>query len=271
MKRLLSLLFLLPVCCLAQQAAPTSQDTRPLLERMFGSYPTVTPYRKSPAATPTPTPRHKSKKQAPTVTPTPTPTPEESPTAAKSRKSRHRKHKPAAEPSETPEASPSASPAPAPSGTPKPSPTPTPAPKPTPSPKPSPKPSPTPRARKGHKSAQASPTPTPSPEKTEAPSPLNVANPFVPGESPSESESAADKDAQERAHFNDIKTKALEDDKVLALKEKMDTAGSAEEQAKASKVYYNALYDKMRKLDPALKERIDRMQALTSKRLEQTP
>ena len=106
---------------------------------------------------------------------------------------------------------------------------------------------------------------------------MSEPNPFVPppGEpgntSETEVESSADRDAQERVRFNTVKAKALEDDKILAFKEKMDTASSEDEQAKASKVYYNALYEKIRKIDPLLKDRIDRMQAVTTKRLEQNP
>ena len=102
---------------------------------------------------------------------------------------------------------------------------------------------------------------------------MSEPNPFIPPavEPPKGDESLADRDAQERVQFNEVKSKALEDDKILALKEKMDTANSAEEQASASKVFYKALYGKMRELDPSLKDRIDRMQALTTKRLEQSP
>jgi len=281
MKRQLSLLALcalLPVCGLAQQAtptppakpSPTPRDKRPLLERIFGSYPKVTPFKTQPATpAPSSTPHHKGRHGRSTAEATPsataaapgasvTPSPAED--ESTSRKYRHRRHRRGTQPAASPE--PSASPN-----------APTPAASAAPAPTPKMK-----RGRRGSKPAEASPSPspTPPPAKAEASppsSPLNVQNPFVPttGEPGKEAESAIDRDAQERTHYNEIRAKALEDDKVLALKEKMDTASSEEEQAKASKVYYDALYEKMRKLDPALKDRIDRMQAVTSKRLEQTP
>ncbi len=111
-------------------------------------------------------------------------------------------------------------------------------------------------------------------EKTQgdgvAHSPLNEQNPFVPApsESPKQEVSLADQDAKERAQYNDIKTKAMGDQKIQAMRDKADAAETVEDQRKASRAYYKALYGKMRELDGNLKGRIDRMEAMTLKRLE---
>ncbi len=91
----------------------------------------------------------------------------------------------------------------------------------------------------------------------------------MPPESVPTFEDLAAKDSKERARLSEIQMKALEDKQVRALQEKADNAASDEEQAKASKQYYKALYSKMRKLDESLKERIDRIEAATMKRLDQ--
>ena len=63
--------------------------------------------------------------------------------------------------------------------------------------------------------------------------------------------------------------KALEDNHVRSLQEKADSASGEEEQHKASKAYYKAMYEKMRSLDESLKNRIDRMEAATLRRLDE--
>lgn len=217
---------------------------------------------------------------SPAATPAPTAAPSETPKPSKSRKG-HGKRRHSTRAAESPEPSPQATAAPAPTATPAPTVAPTPESTSTPAPTvaPTPTAAPTPKGKKGRKSKHGKPTPTPDagglPQQADATpaSPLSEPNPFVPTPAAPgpDVESEADHDAQERTKFNAVKAKALEDDSVLGLKEKMDTASSADEQAKASKVFYKALYNKMRNLDPSLKERIDRMQALTSKRLEENP
>ena len=81
--------------------------------------------------------------------------------------------------------------------------------------------------------------------------------------------SSAEEDAKEHAHFQQIKAQALEDKKIRDLQDKADNAQNDDEQRKASKEYYKALYGKMRKLDPSLKEHIDRVENVTIKRLDQ--
>ena len=69
------------------------------------------------------------------------------------------------------------------------------------------------------------------------------------------------------ARFRDVKAKALADPHVKELQEKSDNAAEGDEQQKASREYYRALFNKMRRLDPSLKERIDRTEAATLRRL----
>lgn len=75
-------------------------------------------------------------------------------------------------------------------------------------------------------------------------------------------------EAREKAHFQEVKAKALEDKKIQELQDKADSAGDDAAQRKASKEYYKALYARMRKLDPALKERIERLESATMQRLD---
>jgi len=75
-------------------------------------------------------------------------------------------------------------------------------------------------------------------------------------------------DAREKVRYSQVRSKALEDPTVLKLQDKADTATSDDEQKAASKQYYKALFDKMRELDSSLKDRIDRTEAATLRRLE---
>lgn len=72
----------------------------------------------------------------------------------------------------------------------------------------------------------------------------------------------------ETARFEQARTKALADKQVKQLQDKADNAVKDEDQRKASKEYYKALYSRMRKIDPSLKESIDRTEAVTMKRLD---
>lgn len=102
--------------------------------------------------------------------------------------------------------------------------------------------------------------------------------PFVPGnESPIPEEKTVgpapdlnpEVEAKEKARYREVRTTALEDPHVAELKEKSDSAGDDKTHA-ASKAYYKALFGKMRKLDGSLKNRIDRMEAATYRRLERS-
>lgn len=82
-------------------------------------------------------------------------------------------------------------------------------------------------------------------------------------------EDLAAQDSMERTRLSQIQMKALQDKEVRSLQEKADSASGDEAQVKASRQYYKALYNKMRGLDESLKNRIDRIEAATMKRLEQ--
>ncbi len=98
--------------------------------------------------------------------------------------------------------------------------------------------------------------------------------PFVPTPSPEQSATPAidtkspeQEDADETAHFDAAKTKALADPHVQALQAKADTA-TGDDAKPALKRYYRALYGKMEEIDPSVKERIDRAEAATLKRVD---
>jgi len=78
----------------------------------------------------------------------------------------------------------------------------------------------------------------------------------------------AESAAQETARFQQAKAKALADKRIKDLQEKADSAPNEDAQQKASKAYYKALYDRMRKIDPGLKDRIDRTENATMKQME---
>lgn len=74
-------------------------------------------------------------------------------------------------------------------------------------------------------------------------------------------------EAQEKWKYDEARTKASEDQEVRALKEKADTAPNEDEGRRALRAYNKALFDKMRRIDPTIKERIDAMEAGVMKRL----
>ena len=75
-------------------------------------------------------------------------------------------------------------------------------------------------------------------------------------------------DAAERAKYQQARSKALEDKKVRELQAQSDAAASEAEQKTLTRSYYKALYSRMRKIDPSIRERIDRTEAASLKRLE---
>ncbi len=77
----------------------------------------------------------------------------------------------------------------------------------------------------------------------------------------------ADVEEQEKWKYNEAKKVALEDSDVADLKKKADATLSDEEGRKALRAYNRALFNKMRKTDPTIKERIDRIEASVMKRL----
>lgn len=71
----------------------------------------------------------------------------------------------------------------------------------------------------------------------------------------------------ERYKFTEAKRQALEDSGVQDLKIKADTAPTEDEARKGLRAYNKALFQKMRKIDPSIKERIDATEAAILKRL----
>ncbi len=80
-----------------------------------------------------------------------------------------------------------------------------------------------------------------------------------------------DPDELDKQKYDAAKAKAMEDPEIQALKQKADEAVTDAEASKAQKAYNKALFAKMRKLDPLIKERIDRMEAAMMKRLGDQP
>jgi hypothetical protein len=72
----------------------------------------------------------------------------------------------------------------------------------------------------------------------------------------------------ENALFRAARAKALEDKTVVSLQEKMDTAKDPDASREAARDYYKALYGKMRKIDPSIKDRIDRTEAAALRRIQ---
>jgi hypothetical protein len=102
---------------------------------------------------------------------------------------------------------------------------------------------------------------------------MNSQVPFVPTtpekqEEPTvETKSPAEEEAEETSRFQAAKIKALADPALEDLQSKADSATGDEGKA-ATRKYYKALYGKMRDIDPGIKERIDRTEAATLKRVE---
>lgn len=151
-----------------------------------------------------------------------------------------------------------ATPMPTPAGAATPAATPKPTPKAAETPKPTSSPKPKPEA------AVATPTPKPKPTPTEK---LSESVPFVSAPEKVEVPKPVTKPLVGSPSSDDpyqiARAKALEDAQVKALQDKADSAISEEEQRQATREYYKALFNKIRKIDPSLKERVDRMEALT--------
>ena len=77
----------------------------------------------------------------------------------------------------------------------------------------------------------------------------------------------SDPETIEQWKYNEAKRKAQEDSRVQDLKEKADNVADEAEARKAMRAYNRALFEKMRKLDPSIKERIDGTEAALLKRL----
>jgi hypothetical protein len=71
----------------------------------------------------------------------------------------------------------------------------------------------------------------------------------------------------EKKHYDLAKAKAMETPEILALKEKADNASSDEESRRALRSFNKALFNKIRQIDPTIKDRADRVEAALMKRL----
>lgn len=76
-----------------------------------------------------------------------------------------------------------------------------------------------------------------------------------------------DADAIEKARYDYARARAVEDEHVRDLKAKADGATSEDEGRKGLRAYNRALFEKMRKLEPSISERIDRMETAVLKRI----
>lgn len=80
-----------------------------------------------------------------------------------------------------------------------------------------------------------------------------------------------DPDVQEKYKYDLAKNKAGADPDVQELKRKTEDSATEDEARKAQRAYNRALFSKMRKLEPALKDRIDRVESALMKKLEDQP
>jgi hypothetical protein len=76
-----------------------------------------------------------------------------------------------------------------------------------------------------------------------------------------------DADGIEKARYDYARVRAADDEHVRDLKAKADSATTEDEGRKSLRAYNRALFEKMRKLEPTVSERIDRMETAVLKRL----
>ncbi len=145
-----------------------------------------------------------------------------------------------------------------------------------------PKPEAKPKTR-SKKTDASTETPAPEPEASKPPAPKPTAKPDSTPPPPKEKPKASElppkpeekskptettaQPLDERARYNAAKDKALEDPSVQALKEKAESTFDPDEGRKAMRAYNKALFNKMRKIDPSVKDRIDGTEAAVMKRL----
>jgi len=102
--------------------------------------------------------------------------------------------------------------------------------------------------------------------------------PFVPSPTPEqpsapvvETKTPEEQEADITSHFETAKTQAMQDQEILKLQRDADAATGKDGKTVIRK-YYHALYDKMRDIDPTIKDRIDRTEAATMRRVDsETP
>ena len=108
------------------------------------------------------------------------------------------------------------------------------------------------------------PAPPPAPPKTtvkKTPGKSTAKTPAGPAPD------GSDPEVLDKQKYDTAKARAMEDAEIQALKKTADNAVSDDEANKAQRAYNRALFAKMRKIEPGIKERIDRMEAAMMKRL----
>ncbi len=83
-----------------------------------------------------------------------------------------------------------------------------------------------------------------------------------------QAEASNDPGEVEKAKYDLAKATAVQDEKIVALKEKADAANDEEDGRNALRAYNKALFQKMRTIDGSIRERIDLMEDAVMKRLE---
>lgn len=81
------------------------------------------------------------------------------------------------------------------------------------------------------------------------------------GEKGKEKENFSADAVKKRIHMRQVKNQALQDEKLLAEMDVAQTAKTDDEKRAALKRYYNALCDRMLKIDPSLKEEVEARRA----------
>jgi len=77
-----------------------------------------------------------------------------------------------------------------------------------------------------------------------------------------------DPDAIEKAKYDEVRSRALADERIQKLREKADGALSEEEGRKELRAYNKALFEKMRALEPSISGRVERVEAAVLKQLD---
>ncbi len=77
----------------------------------------------------------------------------------------------------------------------------------------------------------------------------------------------ADAEVLEKQKYDQAKAKAATDPKVQELRGKADLAGSEEESRKALRSYNKAMFQRMKEIDPSIKDHISRMESAVMSRL----
>jgi len=113
----------------------------------------------------------------------------------------------------------------------------------------------------------AAPAPAPVAPKT-AKSRKGKTAPSTAAQAGVEPPADADPDAKEKFLFDKVKAEAAADPEVTELKTKADSAVFDQEGKDAQRAYNKALYNKMRKIDGSLEERINAVETAILKRLE---